>query len=80
MQTPHDYGLAYEDLTLDTIDGIKVKCYLMLQRRELETDSISTPPLKATDEEVRKDFDTNFSGGGGGKYADTISLSVIGKS
>jgi len=35
VPTPADYGLPYEDVTLDTPDGIKIKCYLLVQRRHL---------------------------------------------
>jgi abhydrolase domain-containing protein 13 len=35
VPTPADHGLPYEDVTLDTPDGIKIKCYLLVQRRHL---------------------------------------------
>jgi hypothetical protein len=33
-----DYGLPYEDLTLDTSDGVRIKAYLLLQRQYLPGD------------------------------------------
>jgi hypothetical protein len=35
VPTPADHGLPYEDITLDTPDGVKIKCYLLVQRRHL---------------------------------------------
>ena len=77
VETPHNYGLVYEDLTLETIDGIKIKCYLMLRRKDFEMDSsLTPPPLERADEEVRMHLGAN-SGGGGDKHADIIFLSVL---
>ncbi|KIM27880.1 hypothetical protein M408DRAFT_329805 [Serendipita vermifera MAFF 305830] len=35
VPTPADHGLPYEDVTLDTSDGVKIKCFLLVQRRRL---------------------------------------------
>lgn len=45
MPTPADFGLLYEDLTLETVDGIKINCYLLLQRKEIAgvSPAASTP-------------------------------------
>ena len=32
---PTQYDLPYEDLTLVTRDGVKIRCYLLAQRKEL---------------------------------------------
>jgi len=32
---PTQYDLPYEDLTLITRDGVKIRCYLLVQREEL---------------------------------------------
>ena len=35
VPVPTQYDLPYEDLTLVTQDGVKIKCYLLAQRKEL---------------------------------------------
>lgn len=35
VATPSDFGLPYEELKLDTPDRVKVRAYLLTQRREL---------------------------------------------
>ncbi|KAG8959972.1 hypothetical protein FRC03_007236 [Tulasnella sp. 419] len=35
IATPLEYNMIYQDLTLETSDGLKLKAYLMLQRREV---------------------------------------------
>ena len=78
VETPRDHGLEYQDITLETIDGIKIKCYLMLQRKDIEMDSsLTPPPLERADEEVRMVLGANSGDGGGGKHADIIFLSVL---
>ncbi|CAG8736940.1 13915_t:CDS:2, partial [Acaulospora colombiana] len=57
VPTPADYGLPYEDLTLDTSDGIKIKCYLMVQRRALPGETAKEGADVDTAEEDRK-FDS----------------------
>lgn len=37
MPTPAEYGIPYEDLTLDTPDRVRIRAYLLLQLRELPT-------------------------------------------
>jgi hypothetical protein len=39
VPTPADHGLPYEDLTLDTSDGVRIKSYLLVQRRHLPGDT-----------------------------------------
>ena len=39
VPTPADHGLPYEDLTLDTSDGVQIKSYLLVQRRHLPGDT-----------------------------------------
>lgn len=70
MATPENYGLPYEDLTLDTVDGIKIKCYLLLQRKQI--DSLSLREM--TDKQVRGQLGCYFGGGGGGNHIDFLSL------
>ena len=78
VETPHKYGLVYQEITLETIDGIKIKCYRMLQRKDIEIySSLTPPPLERADEEVRIDPGTNSGDGGGGKHADIIFLSAL---
>lgn len=35
VPVPTQYDLPYEDLTLVTRDGVKIRCYLLAQRKEL---------------------------------------------
>ena len=34
MPMPDRFGLLYENITLETVDGVKIHCYL-LQRKEI---------------------------------------------
>ncbi|KAF8499403.1 Alpha/Beta hydrolase protein [Gautieria morchelliformis] len=36
METPQDRGVEYEDVTLDTLDGIKIRCYLVGMKSRLD--------------------------------------------
>jgi abhydrolase domain-containing protein 13 len=38
VPTPSDFSLPYTDLTLTTPDNVKLKCYLLLQRAELNVE------------------------------------------
>lgn len=49
MPTPADYGLPYEDLTLDTPDGVRIKSYLLVQRRYLSGDKSIDKDASNTD-------------------------------
>lgn len=51
VPTPADHGLPYKDITLNTLDGIKIKCYLLVQRRHLLGSS-------SDDKEQASDVDT----------------------
>jgi hypothetical protein len=52
VDTPDNYDLAYEDVTLDTVDGIKIKCYLMLQgKQSFDHPLSSSSQLDDTDDE-----------------------------
>ena len=55
METPKDYKIPYEDLELVAEDGIKLKCYIMKQSRDLESYGASQMdiPDYMTDEQVR---------------------------
>lgn len=35
VSTPADFGLPYEELILDTPDHVKVRAYLLMQKKEL---------------------------------------------
>jgi len=50
-----DYGLPYEDLTLDTSDGVRIKGYLLLQRRYLPGDHADGKPLVSEDDVAEAD-------------------------
>ncbi|OBZ78246.1 Protein bem46 [Grifola frondosa] len=51
VPVPTDFDLPYQDLQLTTIDGVKLRCYLMVQRKDL-------PFVNVTQEET-KDQQTN---------------------
>lgn len=59
-----DHGLPYEDLTLDTSDGVRIRGYLLLQRRYLPGDHADGKPLVSeedvaeADRKVRVHLDT----------------------
>ena len=38
VSVPSDYGLPYEELILDTPDHVKVRAYLLMQRKDLAQD------------------------------------------
>ena len=50
-----EYGLPYEDLTLDTSDGVRIKGYLLLQRRYLPGDHADGKPLVNEDDVAEAD-------------------------
>ena len=35
MATPKDYNIPYQDLELVAQDGVKLRCYMMIQKRSL---------------------------------------------
>jgi hypothetical protein len=51
---PTSFGLPYEDVSLVTSDNVKIKCYLLTQRKELDLAGESTisSPDGLTDGEV----------------------------
>lgn len=55
MWTPDSFGLPYEEVTLETVDRVKIQCYLILQHKKVaEEDSSSVRSLPdETDEQVR---------------------------
>lgn len=55
VSTPMDYGLPYEDLTLDTSDGVRIKAYLLLQRRYLPGDHADGKPLVSEEDVAEAD-------------------------
>ncbi|KAF8496343.1 Alpha/Beta hydrolase protein [Gautieria morchelliformis] len=68
VETPDKYGLAYEDVTLDTVDGIKIKCYLMLQgKQSLDHSLVASSQLDEADEKISAHRPTiiMFHGNGG---------------
>ena len=55
MPTPDVFGLAYEDLELVAQDGVKLRCYLLKQAKDLpqpEATKLAVPGAE-TDDEVR---------------------------
>ncbi|KAG8790938.1 hypothetical protein FRC16_000655 [Serendipita sp. 398] len=58
VPTPAEHGLPYEDLTLDTPDGVKIKSYLLVQRRSLPGDN----SLDKETEEDGAEEDRKFAG------------------
>ncbi len=41
VASPADHGMNYEDLTLETPDKVKIKAYVLIQRRHLPGESTS---------------------------------------
>jgi hypothetical protein len=50
-----DHGLPYEDLTLDTSDGVRIRAYLLLQRRFLPGDHADGKPLVSEEDVAEAD-------------------------
>lgn len=50
MPVPTDFGLPYQDLTLTTPDDVKLKCYLLTQRKELQ--NVGAADIDASEEET----------------------------
>jgi len=67
VPTPRDFGLTYDDLTLDTVDGIKIKCYLLLQSKDLTNAGATQSRPEETDEQfaARRPTIIMFHGNGG---------------
>lgn len=55
VSTPMDHGLPYEDLTLVTSDGVRIRAYLLLQRRYLPGDHAEGKPLVSEDDVAEAD-------------------------
>ncbi len=55
VPVPTDFDLPYQDLTLNTPDGVKLRCYLLTQRKELSNHGAKHIPSseEETDEQVR---------------------------
>ncbi|KAF8586783.1 alpha/beta-hydrolase [Ramaria rubella] len=51
---PSQFGMTYEDLMLDTVDGVKINCYFMQQRKELPGGT--QPGLPSSSEETDEEF------------------------
>ncbi|THH26554.1 hypothetical protein EUX98_g7628 [Antrodiella citrinella] len=51
VPTPSQYGLPYHDLELRTEDGVKLKCYLLVQTRHLDLSNVSAQPHDGTVED-----------------------------
>ncbi|CCA68369.1 hypothetical protein PIIN_02235 [Serendipita indica DSM 11827] len=54
VPTPADHGLPYQDLTLDTEDGVKLKSFLLMQRRHLPGEESGDSEDVDTAEEDRR--------------------------
>lgn len=52
VSTPSDYKLDYEDVVLDTPDHVKVRAYLLVQRKNLPQATSMGVADDMTDEEV----------------------------
>ena len=61
VATPLDYHIPYDDLELIAADGVKVKAYLMKQRKELldRNDSQAPNDLEGAAREKRTDDEVN---------------------
>lgn len=57
MANPADYGIPYVDLALTTPDNVKIRAYLLVQRRDL----LSADPSLGTGEVSTKGDDAEVS-------------------
>lgn len=55
VPVPTDFDLSYQDLSLKTPDGVTLRCYLLVQRKELSNHNANKvhSPEEETNEEVR---------------------------
>ncbi|KZT06618.1 alpha/beta-hydrolase [Laetiporus sulphureus 93-53] len=66
---PIDFGLPYQDPELITPDGVRLRCYLLLQRKDMS--HVDAPPVDTTEEETDEEFASRrptvmmFHGNGG---------------
>ena len=56
VPTPADHGLPYQDLTLDTEDGVKLKSFLLMQRRHLPGEEPRDSDADVAEEDRRVSF------------------------
>ena len=54
MPTPDRFGLLYENITLETVDRVKIHCYLLLQRKEIAGASPAASLPEEPSAEVRE--------------------------
>ncbi|KAI1792214.1 alpha/beta-hydrolase [Ganoderma leucocontextum] len=54
VPVPTDFDLPYRDLPLETPDGVKLRSYLLTQRKELP--NIGAMPIESPDEESNEEF------------------------
>ena len=60
VPVPTQYDLPYEDLTLVTRDGVKIRCYLLMQRNELNLATKTTFESLQEAEDPPEKVDTVF--------------------
>ncbi|OCH84321.1 alpha/beta-hydrolase [Obba rivulosa] len=79
VPVPAQFGLPYEDLELVTSDDVKIRCYLLLQRRDLD-------PVHHSEDTTREDADEEFASfrptvimfhGNGGNMGHRIPLAKV---
>ncbi|KAI0946827.1 hypothetical protein AcW1_010176 [Taiwanofungus camphoratus] len=69
VPVPTDFGLPYQDVELLTPDEVKLRCYLLVQRKDLL--HIGAEPFEGTEEETDEEFASRcptivmFHGNGG---------------
>ena len=58
VAAPIDFGLPYQDVELVTPDDVKLRCYLMVQRKDMSNVNGAYVETKAeeTDDQVRRVF------------------------
>ncbi|KAI0764677.1 alpha/beta-hydrolase [Fomes fomentarius] len=54
VHVPTDFDLPYQDLPLTTPDGVKLRCYLLTQRKELSNHGAK--PIQSPEEESNEEF------------------------
>ncbi|EGN94339.1 hypothetical protein SERLA73DRAFT_62688 [Serpula lacrymans var. lacrymans S7.3] len=77
---PTDFGVDYQDLQLHTSDGVTLRSYLLVQRKELSTNHAT--PVEHTEEQTNEEFASTrptviMFHGNGGNHGHRIPLAKV---
>lgn len=62
VPVPTDFGLPYQDVELLTPDEVKLRCYLLVQRKDLL--HIGAEPFEGTEEETDEEVSSRLHASG----------------